>query len=80
MPAVGQHEVDPKTGTISETLSYPDPKIVTVAATTNTVNTTRPTPPRRHPQRRRNALTQSRSEAADKMVADFECPAGDRSA
>jgi hypothetical protein len=27
MPAVGQRNVDPKTGTISETLSYPDPKI-----------------------------------------------------
>jgi endoglucanase len=26
MPAVGQRNVDPKTGTISETLSYPDPK------------------------------------------------------
>jgi hypothetical protein len=56
-------------------VAYPDPKIVTVAAPTTTVNATRP--PRAHPhaQQRASSTTSSATEAVNNRaeVPDLAC-------
>ena len=59
----------PGQGHSGRAVAYPDPKIVTVAAPTTTVNATRPPRANPHAQQRASSTTSSATEAVNSRVA-----------